>query len=87
MMTRKDNLFLTLIGIAAFAASFAQWGAITLMVIGGVALLFGEDESTSLLLLVLALVGYLVSLLCYRSLARLASYYVMRLTARESKRR
>lgn len=86
MMTRKDNLFLTLIGIAAFAASLAQWGSIALMLTGGAAFLFGEDEMASLLLLVLALLGYLVSLLCYRSLARLASYYVTRLAARESKR-
>lgn len=85
MMTRKDNLFLTLIGIAAFVASFAQWGSIALMMTGGAALLFGEDQSASLLLLVLALVGYLVSLFCYRSLARLASYYITRLVARDDK--
>jgi hypothetical protein len=87
MMTRKDNLFLTLIGIAAFVASFAQWGSIALMTTGGAALLFGEDQSASVLLLVLGLMGYLVSFFCYRSLARLASYYLTRLATRDDKRR
>jgi len=87
MLTRKDNWFLTIIGMAAFVASIAQWGALALMAIGGFSLLIGDYGNTPLVLLAFSLLGYLVSVLCYGLLARVASYYVTRITNREKTRR
>lgn len=87
MLIRKDDWFLTIIGIAAFIVSITQWGALALMAIGGFSFLIGDYGNASLVLLVLSLLGYLVSVLCYELLARVASYYVTRITNREKTRR
>lgn len=86
MLTRKDDWFLTIIGIAAFIVSITQWGALALMAIGSFSFLIGDYGNAPLVLLVLSLLGYLVSVLSYGLLARVASYYVTRITNREKTR-